>query len=695
MKAQDLDWLRDASVNLLSMDMSRWTDIQVVPDKRVGDLLRELPGSTLTLTLNDGLTLARRAGAGMLVMGDFFRLGKGARIVANVFDVRTGAKLRSATREAGEPDSLLTAFTPLARGLLDVPPPAGARTGDLGTSSIDAYQEFLLGDRALNRFDLDGARKHLTRALELDSTFALAHLRMSYALAWGEQAIGQPESKLHALAAQRLGSRLPPRERALIAGEVAMSNADYGRACEAFAPLVARDSTDVEAMYMLGDCSYHDSYVRLWPTDTNRGTFRSSWNTSVRVLTRVLELDPNYHQAFEHILDILRSNQRIGCVNFEPGGTCDDATGIVLRDADTLLTVGIRGDTLPAWRADVTRAAKENPYLTNLAQAKRIAQLWVGADPSEGRAHAGLGRVLMSLGDLQGADAELKLASNRALAENLLTFRARMEVAAKLGRGAESRANFDSLVKAIPDAPGVYLTRGSLELMYGRVRRLRIWAGIAYGRLGPEAKTYGDAVPLVFLGVPPDDIGAREAAFFGSLTDAECSVACRRRRIEPTLAFAPRSARPSWDAYRLDANYNRYEFAARAHAMNDTAALRRAAILYDSLARRDYHSGWGDDALGVMSAEAFLSLRDTVAALKVVRFYVDSALAFQPLLPPDGGGAWWPRMMLLRADLAAATGSRNEAITWYDRVLDLWADADAELKPVLDRIRSARAALKP
>ena len=29
MKAQDLEWLRDASVDLLSLDMSRWTDVQV------------------------------------------------------------------------------------------------------------------------------------------------------------------------------------------------------------------------------------------------------------------------------------------------------------------------------------------------------------------------------------------------------------------------------------------------------------------------------------------------------------------------------------------------------------------------------------------------------------------------------------------------------------------------------------------
>lgn len=54
---------------------------------------------------------------------------------------------------------------------------------------------------------------------------------------------------------------------------------------------------------------------------------------------------------------------------------------------------------------------------------------------------------------------------------------------------------------------------------------------------------------------------------------------------------------------------------------------------------------------------------------------------------------FWSRMMLLRADLAAATGSRAEAKIWYDRVLDLWSTADAEFQPVVERVRKTRAAL--
>ena len=40
-RAPDMDWLREASVNLLYLDMSKWRDIRVIDDERVADLMRD------------------------------------------------------------------------------------------------------------------------------------------------------------------------------------------------------------------------------------------------------------------------------------------------------------------------------------------------------------------------------------------------------------------------------------------------------------------------------------------------------------------------------------------------------------------------------------------------------------------------------------------------------------------------------
>src|ERR1044071_1735030 len=180
--AADLDWLKDASANLLYLDLSRWSDVHAVDDKRVADFLREVPSvkAGQRLSLSDAQGIARRAGAGKLVMGQFLKLGSRTRVSATAYDARTGTRIRSVQEETAVIDSLLPLFGKLAIALLAVPLPAGG-TGSIGTSRADAYQEYLAGVTALNRFDVAEARRHLNKALALDSGFALAHYRLPLA----------------------------------------------------------------------------------------------------------------------------------------------------------------------------------------------------------------------------------------------------------------------------------------------------------------------------------------------------------------------------------------------------------------------------------------------------------------------------------------------------------------------------------
>ena len=86
----------------------------------------------------------------------------------------------------------------------------------------------------------------------------------------------------------------------------------------------------------------------------------------------------------------------------------------------------------------------------------------------------------------------------------------------------------------------------------------------------------------------------------------------------------------------------------------------------------------------------------------MARFAVDSVLPILNRIDASAGpgdGDWSillvPRMMLLRADLAAALGFHDEARTWYARMTDLWAHADPELQPTVDRMRAALKSLGP
>jgi len=721
MHAPDIDWLRDASVNLLSLDMSRWTDVSVVPDKRVSDLLREMtrPSDTPTgdaqrgvdlagaratpaLTLSDGLAIARRAGAGMLVMGDVFKLGNGARLAATVFDVRTGRQVRAVTRQATAQDSLLSVFGPLARGVLDVPPPPNAKTGDIGTQNLGAYQEYLAGVKAHNRFDLPEAEKRLLKAIALDSTFALAHLEYSLVLGWGDAPIGIRsgiEARTHALLAQRFATNLPKRERMLIAASV---NDDNSRACEIAGALVAQDSTDVESLYLLGECSYHDMTVDPSPSDPRVGTFRGSWNTALRAFTRILELDPGFFAAFEPFQDILGASQRGGgCPPRTATNQCVAWHSFVVRDGDTLQTVPSREGFDSLFRAQSIKAANDHVRLTNLGLAKSVAKRWFDADTTSEWARVGLARASLAIGDLETAYAQLLRLPVRTTQDNYQVLRTRLEVAAKLGHGAEARAMFDSLVKAVPDAPGIDVQRGSIELMFGRLTRYDRGSAAAGARLGPEAVAYQKQIGRALLGIPREDMARDEAAFFKSMSDAGCALACRLTRLQPTLMYVPHVPVGGLASDSvLPANNFRFTIA-RLMLAKDTAKLRQEARAYEFTSRDNVANANQDFGYGLLAANLFLVVHDSASALRAVRFVVDSAMTFQSVAAGAMGGltnvmgsAFWPRAMLLRADLAAAAGQREEAKKWYERVLDLWADADADFAPTIARIRSGLAALK-
>ena len=66
--------------------MSKWHDIRVIDDERVADFIREVPEARAgTLTLQSGIAVARRAGAGKLVMGDLLKLGSRTQDPGKVF----------------------------------------------------------------------------------------------------------------------------------------------------------------------------------------------------------------------------------------------------------------------------------------------------------------------------------------------------------------------------------------------------------------------------------------------------------------------------------------------------------------------------------------------------------------------------------------------------------------------------------
>jgi tetratricopeptide (TPR) repeat protein/TolB-like protein len=704
-RSADVDWMRSAAVNLLYLDMSRWRDIRVIDDERVADLLRETQANEAqAMSLNTGLSVARRAGAGRLVMGDLLKVGNRTRITAKVFDVRGGQRLRSVSEETSVADSVMPLFGKLAQRILNVAPPQGANVGALGTTSVGAYQEYLAGIEALNGFELREARRRLEKALELDSTFALAHYKLALTLGWLSP--GVRAQRTHAESAARLMIGLPARERSLITGQLYQTTGNWTDACQTYAQMLRTDSLDVEAIYGLGECLYHDPTIGPDPRDSTRLRFRANWQQSIRAFTRVLELDPQYHLAYQHIIDALTAERHTGqmCTETSTGRQCRQFAGYLLRTRDSVHTTpaDVRVDTATL-RAQAEQYVQSQSRRRNLAAALEVAERWVRAAPDEPRAHAALANVLVLQGQIaRAAEVMPRAVDDVWVIEDLRRSFQRMEIAVKLGRARDAIRIYDSLRTVAENLPNSAVRIGNVLSGYGPVfGRLvefdsLVTSGMTQGGAPADVIAYQLRSIRAALGAPiHDSLSANERALFARHATAR-GPAAAAANVQATLLFSLRMPRTSWPPLDTASRDPKLR-PAIALSRGDTAALRRAADTLTSLLRGIVASASSDTAYAIIATDAYLALGDTTAALRVVRYATDTVAMIATYFPLSSQGftpaAFAPRLMLLRADLAAARGHRDEARVWYDRFIDIWSTAVTELQPVVERARRARASL--
>lgn len=692
-RVPDVDWLREASVNLLYLDLSRWQDIRVIDDERVADLMREVPSQRAgaQLSLETGLAVARRAGAGKLVMGDLLKIGSRTQVVAKVFDVRSGQRLRTIREETPFPDSIMIVFGRLARGILQVEPPPGTDVGALGTARIEAYQAYLSGVAALNRWRLAEARDHFARALTSDSAFALAHYKLAIVIGW--ESPSDTTRRVHAEAAGRLGRTLPARERALIAGTLAQSRGAWGDACVIYDRLIAADSSDVEAWYNLGECEYHDPSVDRVEGDSTRLRFHSSWNRSLRAFERALELDPSNHLAFQHIQDALTSSRRNGCIQIVGNRCLNSVVGAVQRAGDSLVTIPVtQTDAGMALRRQLDAAARNGSARANLLEAQRQAQRWLDAGPAEPRAVIANGRIWLRLGQPDSADRYFARSALDGSFERTRYATDRLELAMKLDRWTEAHRLADSMITALRGGTSAELiTRGGVEAVFGRFDGLDLFITSQITAPAPIlryfsriARATAGAASIDSL-LPTERAWAAQAGFRNQIAVVVGLASAWTLRARTPADF------PLTDTATADPYLRMVSFA----ALGDVGRTRAAIEVFEEAVPGLAPEG-SDPGAWIVAAEARLLIADTAAALRhLERFALGWRSApFAELVQfPVFSGTSWARGFLLFGDLAEARGQRDVALVAYRRALALRHNYDPELAPQAERARAALARL--
>lgn len=286
-----LAFLREGMVDLLSSKLSGTGHLRTIDPRTLltwwhrtgGDPYRDLDRS-------EAADLARRLGAGRLLEGEVTGTARHLIMSAVLTNIVDGTELR-ATVEAPY-DSLSGSIDRLAAQLLALG--AGEprhRLATLTSTSLPALREYLEGMAMLRRAAYPDAVRHFDRALELDSTFALAGLGRTDAAIWvGEGGLGTGS-----IGAWSYRDRLSHRDRARLRSMLG-PNYPYrstNREWFAAAEDVARVSPDdPQAWATVGDQLFHFGSLLGMPAPMER---------SRRAYDRAIALDSSYLPGWEHV----------------------------------------------------------------------------------------------------------------------------------------------------------------------------------------------------------------------------------------------------------------------------------------------------------------------------------------------------------------------------------------------------------
>ena len=464
-----MEFLSEGMMDLLATNLKGVGGINTVDPRTV---LKEW-GNERGQGSNDlarALAVGRDLDAGSVVLGSAVSTGGKVRVVADLYGI-DGQRLGRAQVD-GAADSVLAVVDRLSLALLrDVwrskEPLPNLRLASLTTDSIEALRSYLEGERYYRRTQWDSALSAYTRAVETDSTFALAHLRRAQTFGW-TGGYGSKEAHEAVAAGMRFAHRLPPRDRRLLAG---FRLFDQGKpaAIDSLRAFVAQYPEDVEGWYLLGESMFHIQAYRPSPPESVWAVFDS-----------VLRRDSTLFPALLHPMDLaLLYRDRPRFTRYFPGFARAAPPGKVsaMRTAAAVIwgppptdkaLLGALAEQ-GSWVIQAAFSTYQRPDATSdtvLQLFTRPQDVSPRSPPLLSRALAARAHVLAGVGRWREADV---------LLDSL------KEMDADKARGIEAWAIvlrltpasldpvLDTVVRAMPPGPEAVYATGMLHLLRGQV----------------------------------------------------------------------------------------------------------------------------------------------------------------------------------------------------------------------------------
>jgi tetratricopeptide (TPR) repeat protein len=686
---------------------ARWSGLKMVEQFQVMDAVAQ--HDTLDLRSDEAREVSRQLGAGRYVWGEVSSVGDSLRVHASLYDANSGATLDDITVKVGRNGAQDAPYQQIADRLLFHGSAAtGRQEIDPGTSSFVARRAFLRGQLAMQEWSLAAADSAFAEAVAQDPDYAAAYLWLAQVRGWTSN---NPQ-EWRALAGNAIAkqTRLSERERRLASALLYMANGDFPEACATYKALRRADPRDFAATFGMGECARRDEVVIPDKRSRSGWRFRSSRFQAVNAYRDAFELLPSIHKAFR-----ARAFERVRSIFMTAASSRWNGHAL---PPDTT-----RFWTAPSWEGDslvlipfptsLDQSAPDRTLPASLAEAvdhmramfRDVAASWRRAFPDDVVPREAMAVALELLGDPTALDT-LRAARPLAVDDDQRIRLAAEEVWLRVKFGVPDNAASLGIAKALADS----LLRGALEhpsssdsllaplaMLTGKADlAAALWRRTAqpdrqYGTLPIRTIASARAL-LVFsaLGGPGDSLraleprvvaeiratvaAARQPGLYATLLGQAAGLAFPVYRFEsfPTLAGL---GNPFLEA---QAAYTKGDQAGARRTLTTEGQYRATSRAADLTLDITYTGAWTLAALG-----------DRAVAIDWLDPVLNAAALYPPevISRPANAGALM-RAMILRAELARASGDAVNARRWASPVAILWADADPFLRPLVQSMHT-------
>jgi serine/threonine protein kinase/tetratricopeptide (TPR) repeat protein len=281
---EDKERLGEIVTNLLITGLSESQYLNVVSSQRLYDILKLL-GKEGVKVIDKSVAsqVATKAGAKWMLLGSILQVEPQIILTSQLVEVESGRVL-SSERITGNPGekifSLVDKLTVEVKKDLSLPAQAQKeetpKVADVTTHSPEAYRYYLDGLDYGYKYYSAEAERSFTKALEFDSTFAMAY----YMLA--NFKTGEEQKRLTAKAV-KYSDKVSQKEKYYIKSWEANISGNYNQGIKELEKIVERYPDEKFAFFMIGEIYYGDL---------------RQFEEAVRYLSKAIEIDPLYKPAY-------------------------------------------------------------------------------------------------------------------------------------------------------------------------------------------------------------------------------------------------------------------------------------------------------------------------------------------------------------------------------------------------------------